>query len=96
MNHLELKDISKSYGPLRAVDDVNLTAQRGDVVALLGDNGAGKSTLLKMIAGAETIDAGEMVVDGESVSLRWRTDRGGAPDEIVPRTSRSSRGKRSC
>jgi simple sugar transport system ATP-binding protein len=74
MNHLELRGISKSYGPLRAVDHVDLVAQRGDVVALLGDNGAGKSTLLKMIAGAEPIDAGEMVVDGESVHLRSPRD----------------------
>ncbi|MGB2712286.1 MAG: ATP-binding cassette domain-containing protein [Conexibacter sp.] len=70
MNHLELKGISKSYGPLRAVNGVDLTAQRGDIVALLGDNGAGKSTLLKMIAGAEPIDAGEMIVDGTPVRLR--------------------------
>jgi ABC-type sugar transport system ATPase subunit len=74
MNHLELKGIAKSFGALQAVKGVDLTAQRGDIIALLGDNGAGKSTLLKMIAGAESIDAGEMVVDGETVNLRSPRD----------------------
>lgn len=74
MNHLELKGISKSYGALRAVRDLDLVAAKGDVVALLGDNGAGKSTLLKMIAGAESIDVGEMIVDGETVHLRSPRD----------------------
>ncbi len=74
MSHLELKGISKSYGPRRAVNGVDLAAARGDVVALLGDNGAGKSTLMKMIAGAEPIDAGEMVVDGTPVRLRSPRD----------------------
>ncbi len=74
MSHLELKGITKSYGPLRAVKGVDRTAEKGDVVALLGDNGAGKSTLLKMIAGAEPIDGGEMVVDGETIHLRSPRD----------------------
>jgi simple sugar transport system ATP-binding protein len=74
MNHLELKGITKSYGPLRAVKNLDLSAQKGDIVALLGDNGAGKSTLLKMIAGAESIDGGEMVVDGKALHLRSPRD----------------------
>jgi ABC-type sugar transport system ATPase subunit len=83
MNHLELKGISKAYGALRAVNGLDLTAARGDVVALLGDNGAGKSTLLKMIAGAESIDTGEMIVDGKTVHLRTPRDAEGYGIEMV-------------
>jgi ABC-type sugar transport system ATPase subunit len=74
MNHLELKRLVKSFGSLQAVRGVDIVAQRGDIIALLGDNGAGKSTLLKMVAGAETIDAGEMIVEGKRVHLRSPRD----------------------
>jgi len=74
MSHLELRGASKSYGPVEAVVGVDLVAERGDVVALLGDNGAGKSTLLKMIAGAEPIDEGQIVVRGNVVHLRSPRD----------------------
>lgn len=62
---LSLRGISKSYGRVRALDDVHLDAFPGEVIALVGDNGAGKSTLAKIIAGAHHPDSGEMFIDGE-------------------------------
>lgn len=64
---VEMRDISKSYGPVRSLDGVDLTLAPGEVLGLVGDNGAGKSTLMKVLAGAETPDAGEIRVAGEPV-----------------------------
>ena len=66
---LEVRDLSKSYGALRAVESVSFMLRGGEVSALVGDNGAGKSTVVKMIAGALTPDAGEILVDGVPVQL---------------------------
>ena len=56
-----LKGVSKSFGALRALEDVNFAIYPGEVQALVGDNGAGKSTLVKTIAGAHQPDQGEIV-----------------------------------
>ena len=66
---LELSQVSKYFGGVRALHDVDLTLGRGEVVALIGDNGAGKSTLVKVISGVEHPDAGELRVDGAPVHL---------------------------
>jgi len=62
---LALRHISKSYGGVLALDDVDFEVYPGEVVALVGDNGAGKTTLVKVIAGAHTPDRGEIHVDGQ-------------------------------
>jgi D-xylose transport system ATP-binding protein len=67
--YLELSQVSKSFGGVRALRDVDLELGRGEVVALVGDNGAGKSTLVKVISGVEHPDAGEVRVRGEHVRL---------------------------
>ncbi|MYS86572.1 sugar ABC transporter ATP-binding protein [Embleya scabrispora] len=66
---LEVAHLAKAYGPVRALKDVGLRLERGEVRALLGKNGAGKSTLVKLISGAERPDTGTIRVSGEEV--RW-------------------------
>jgi ABC-type sugar transport system ATPase subunit len=62
---LSIKNVSKSYGGLRALHRVALDAYPGEVIGLVGDNGAGKSTLMKIIAGAQPPSSGEIEIDGE-------------------------------
>jgi len=62
--------ISKSYGPVTALRDVDLRLGRGEVLGLIGDNGAGKSTLIKVLTGFTRPDAGTLSIDGEPVQLR--------------------------
>lgn len=61
------RGLTKSYGPLRAVQDFSFEVRRREVVSLVGDNGAGKSTVVKMIAGAVEPDAGFLEVEGQQV-----------------------------
>jgi simple sugar transport system ATP-binding protein len=64
---LELKKVSKAFGAIKALSDVDLTLDSGEVVGLMGDNGAGKSTLVKIIAGNFPPTSGSVLVDGETV-----------------------------
>ncbi len=66
---VELRDIHKSFGSIRAVRGVSLTVQSGEIVAIVGDNGAGKSTLIKIMTGVLTADEGTILVDGERVTI---------------------------
>ena len=66
---LSMKGITKSFGPVQALDRVDFEVKPGEVVALVGDNGAGKSTLVKAISGIYSIDAGEFFFDGEPVKI---------------------------
>jgi len=66
---LELSGISKSFPGVQALREVSLRLERGEVVALLGENGAGKSTLMKILAGLHAPDAGEIRLDGVTVSI---------------------------
>lgn len=67
---LEVRGLGKTYGPVRALQDVSFSLHRGEVLALLGDNGAGKSTLVKCVSGAVVADSGEILVEGERVTIR--------------------------
>ena len=66
---LKLSNLNKWYDGLHALQDVSLTIAEGEVVALVGDNGAGKSTLVKIIAGAQTADAGEIALKGHPATV---------------------------
>src|SRR5215469_6310514 len=66
---LEVRNVSKAFPGVAALDDVSLQLRRGTVHALAGENGAGKSTLMKIIAGVCTPDAGELRLNGRSVRL---------------------------
>ena len=66
---LELRHITKSYrSGRRVLDDLSYTLAAGEFVAVMGESGVGKSTLLNLIAGLDTPDAGEVVVDGVNMS----------------------------
>ncbi|MFE4643036.1 sugar ABC transporter ATP-binding protein [Streptomyces sp. NPDC056730] len=71
---LALKDVSKSFGAVRALRDVSLQLFPGEAHALAGENGAGKSTLIKTLAGVHSPDAGEVVLDGETVVFHGPAD----------------------
>jgi D-xylose transport system ATP-binding protein len=66
---LSLKGINKSFGPVHVLKDVHLDIYPGQVTALVGDNGAGKSTLIKCIAGIYTPESGEVIFEGNKVTI---------------------------
>jgi erythritol transport system ATP-binding protein len=71
---LVARGVSKSYGGVRALEDVTFTAYRGKVNVLVGENGAGKSTLMKILSGSEQPTSGEILLDGEPVQLSTPRD----------------------
>ncbi|MFC7263898.1 ATP-binding cassette domain-containing protein [Streptomyces lutosisoli] len=74
---LALRGVSKRFGAVQALTDVELEVQAGEVVALVGDNGAGKSTLVKTIAGVHPIDEGVIEWEGKPVSINKPHDAQG-------------------
>src|SRR5438105_9442233 len=71
---LELRDVSKQYGPNKVLNTVSFHVGRAEILALLGDNGAGKSTLVKTISGVVQPDSGNLLWDGKPVELNSHTD----------------------
>ena len=65
---LSVEHISKRFGAVTALHDVNLHLAQGEVLGLLGDNGAGKSTLIKIICGFQPPSSGRIILDGQEVS----------------------------
>lgn len=75
---LEVKNICKEFGGLKAVNQVSLHVDEGEVVSIIGPNGAGKTTMFNLIAGAYTIDSGSILFRGEEIANQ-------TPQEIVKR-----------
>jgi simple sugar transport system ATP-binding protein len=71
---IRMEHVTKFYGRVQALDDVNLTVGESEIVGLLGDNGAGKSTLIKVLSGAVPSTSGDIYVRGKKVSIRSTTD----------------------
>jgi D-xylose transport system ATP-binding protein len=80
---LQLRQITKSFGSVQALTDVDFEVRRGEVMALVGDNGAGKSTLIKCVAGAHTPDSGEILFEGKEVSIHGPKDAANLGIEVV-------------
>ncbi|CAM2944781.1 amino acid ABC transporter ATP-binding protein [Streptococcus hyovaginalis] len=72
---LELKNISKSYGSKVIFKNFNLTISEGRILALVGPSGGGKTTLLRMLAGLEKVDSGQIIYNGEAVSIDHLEER---------------------
>src|SRR5260370_37192598 len=71
---LELRGVSKSFGSVQALTDVDFEVRHGEVMALVGDNGAGKSTLIKCVAGVQAADSGEILFEGHEVQIHGPKD----------------------
>jgi D-xylose transport system ATP-binding protein len=80
---LELRGISKSFGSVQALQDVDFEVRDGEVMALVGDNGAGKSTLIKCVAGIYSIDDGEIYFEGNRVTIHGPKDAAKLGIEVV-------------
>jgi simple sugar transport system ATP-binding protein len=66
---VKMEGISKNFGAVKALDDVTIVVQRGEVLGIVGDNGAGKSTLIKILSGVYQPDKGEIYFDGKKVTF---------------------------
>ncbi len=71
---LEMKGISKRFGKVQALKNVDLSLDKNEVLGLIGDNGAGKSTLMKILSGAYIADKGEIFIDGKKVDIKQPAD----------------------
>ena len=80
---LELRNITKSFGSVQALDGVDFEVRRGEVMALVGDNGAGKSTLIKCVAGTHAADSGQIFFEGQEVHIHGPKDAGKLGIEVV-------------
>jgi len=80
---LELKGVSKRFGAVQALTNVDFRAIPGEVMALVGDNGAGKSTLIKGIAGIYPLDSGDIYFEGQRVSIHKPRDASALGIEVV-------------
>jgi D-xylose transport system ATP-binding protein len=80
---LELRGVSKSFGSVQALEEVDFEVRDGEVMALVGDNGAGKSTLIKCVAGIYSVDSGEILFEGNRVTIHGPKDAARLGIEVV-------------
>lgn len=74
--YVELKNINKNFGDYKASDNINFGVEKGKLIGLLGPSGSGKTTILRMIAGLETPDSGDIIIDGVRVNDLAASKRG--------------------
>jgi D-xylose transport system ATP-binding protein len=80
---LELRGVAKRFGSVEALREVDFEVRDGEVMALVGDNGAGKSTLIKSVAGIHSIDGGQILFEGEPVTIHGPKDAAKLGIEVV-------------
>ena len=80
---LQLRSLSKSFGSVQALSQVDFEVNPGEVMALVGDNGAGKSTLIKCVAGTHSPDSGEILFEGREVHIHGPKDAARLGIEVV-------------
>ena len=80
---LELRGVDKSFGSVQALQEVDFEVRDGEVMALVGDNGAGKSTLIKCVAGIYSIDHGQILFEGDPVTIHGPKDAARLGIEVV-------------
>ena len=81
---LEMKNVTKTFGAFKALDDLSMTVPRGTVYGLVGPNGAGKSTAIRLLTGVYRPDCGDITMEGESIyeNARLKSRIGYIPDDI--------------
>jgi len=80
---LQLRGITKSFGSVQALTEVDFEVRSGEVMALVGDNGAGKSTLIKCVAGTHAADSGQILFEGSEVHIHGPKDAANLGIEVV-------------
>ncbi len=75
MTHIELRGVQKWFGAVQVIKDMNLTIEDGEFIVMLGQSGCGKTTTLRAVAGLETIDEGDILIDGKAVQHLKCSDR---------------------
>ena len=88
MSSVQIRDVRKTFGAVSIIQGVSVDIEDGEFVVLVGPSGCGKSTLLRMVAGLETITAGEIAIDGHVVN---KLSRKSATSQWSSRTTRSIR-----
>lgn len=73
-DYVELRDITKTFGSVKANDHINFSIRQGEIHALLGENGSGKSTLMNILSGIYTPDSGEILLDGKPIVFHSPAD----------------------
>ena len=93
---LEVKNLSISFGGLKAVDNFQISIEKGQLYGLIGPNGAGKTTIFNLLTGVYKPDAGSIELAGVNITGRKTTDRTRLPSWALPGPSRTSVCLRIC
>ncbi len=83
MHHLEINNVSASYGALKVLRDVNLNVEKGEIVCLVGPSGSGKSTLLRALMGLTIPSGGDVLIEGDKVNYNNKKSIAMARDRMV-------------